>query len=240
MAHDWLKTYAFAHRGLHGPRTGHIENSLSAFKAATDQGFGFELDVLLSSDDVAVVIHDDTLERLTEQDGKTTNNTAEELSRIRLSGTNETIPMLKDVLIQTNGIKPILIEIKGDQSKFSEIAKAVWRDIESYSGDVAVMSFYPEIIEYFTIHHPNVTRGLVATPRDDGGLPSDYFNPTQQIKFIKTLEVDFIAYDIRALPNEVTEYCRERNIPVLTWTVRSDDDQEKARKNTDNIIFEQL
>lgn len=240
MAHDWLKTYAFAHRGLHGPRTGCVENSLSAFKAATDQDFGFELDVLLSSDDVAVVIHDATLERLTDRDGDTINYTAEELSRIRLSGTNETIPMLRHVLAQTKGTKPILIEVKGDQGKFPEIANAVWRDIKDYTGDVAVMSFYPEIIEYFKNLHPDITRGLVATPRDDSGLPSNYFDPTQQINFINTLEVNFIAYDIRALPNKVTEYCRACDIPVLTWTVRSDDDQDKARKNTDNIIFEQL
>jgi|TARA_R110002096_G_scaffold428927_1_gene641259 glycerophosphoryl diester phosphodiesterase len=240
MAHNWLKTDAFAHRGLHGPRTGFVENSLSAFKAATDLGYGFELDVLLSSDDVAVVIHDATLDRLTGQDGKTINHTAMELSKTILTGTNETIPMLEDVLEQTKGAKPILIEIKGDQGSYSKIAKAVWRVIKDYTGDVAVMSFYPEIIEYFKVHHPDVTRGLVATPRDDGSLPSTYFDPTQQIKLIKTLDADFIAYDIRALPNEVTEYCRDRDIPVLTWTVRSDQDLEKARKNTDNIIFEQL
>ena len=33
----------FAHRGLHGEKI--AENSLSAFKAATDAGFGIELDV---------------------------------------------------------------------------------------------------------------------------------------------------------------------------------------------------
>lgn len=240
MANNWLKTYAFAHRGLHGPRTGCVENSRSAFKAAVEQGFGFELDVLLSNDNVAMVIHDATLGRLTGHRGAINDYSSEELSRILLTGTDETIPLLKDVLDTINGAKPILIEIKGDQGKFHEIAKAVWHDINNYAGKVAVMSFYPEIIEYFKTHHSHVTRGLVATTRDDGELARDYFDPAQQITFIQTLEADFIAYDIHTLPNEVTEYCRTQDIPVLTWTVRSDEDKVRASKNTDNIIFEKL
>lgn len=61
-ANAWRKT-AFAHRGLHG--AGASENSLEAFEAACQAGFGVELDVQLSRDGVAVVFHDDTLFRMT-------------------------------------------------------------------------------------------------------------------------------------------------------------------------------
>ena len=202
MPHDWLEAYPYAHRGLHGPRTGHVENSLSAFKEAVDQGFGFELDVLLSSDNIAVVIHDHNLSPLTTQKGEVINHKAKELSRIQLVGSTETIPTLKEVLNQTNGRQPILIEIKGDQGQYNEISRAVWKDIENYKGDVAVMSFYPEIIKYFRNNHPSVTCGLVATSLNDGNLPSTYFDPSHQKKVIKEL------------------------------------DQDKAYKNSDNIIFE--
>ena len=238
MPHDWLEAYPYAHRGLHGPRTGHVENSLSAFKEAVDQGFGFELDVLLSSDNIAVVIHDHNLSPLTTQKGEVINYKAKELSRIQLVGSTETIPTLKEVLNQTNGRQPILLEIKGDQGQYNEISRAVWKDIENYKGDVAVMSFYPEIIKYFRNNHPSVTCGLVATSLNDGNLPSTYFDPSHQKKVIKELETDFIAYDIRALPNLVTKHCRLNNIPVLTWTVCNCNDQDKAYKNSDNIIFE--
>ena len=238
MPHDWLEAYPYAHRGLHGPRTGHVENSLSAFKEAVDQGFGFELDVLLSSDNIAVVIHDHNLSPLTTQKGEVINYKAKELSRIQLVGSTETIPTLKEVLNQTNGRQPILIEIKGDQDQYNEISRAVWKDIENYKGDVAIMSFYPEIIKYFRNNHPSVTCGLVATSLNDGNLPSTYFDPSHQKKVIKELETDFIAYDIRALPNIVTKYCCLNNIPVLTWTVCNCNDQDKAYKNSDNIIFE--
>jgi len=238
MTHDWLEAYPYAHRGLHGSRNGYVENSLSAFKEAVDQGFGFELDVLLTSDNIAVVMHDPSLTPLTTQEGEVINYKAKELAKIQLVGSSETIPTLKEVLHQTNGRKPILIEIKGDQGQYNEISRAVWKDIENYKGDVAIMSFYPEIIKYFKNNHPSVTCGLVATSHNDGSLPSTHYDTSHQKKFLKALKIDFIAYDIRALPNMVTKYCRLNNIPVLAWTVYNRNDQEKAHKNSDNIIFE--
>ena len=44
----WLGAQDYAHRGLHGP--GVSENSLAAFAAAADRGFGIELDVQAASD----------------------------------------------------------------------------------------------------------------------------------------------------------------------------------------------
>jgi len=238
MKPHWLTAPQYAHRGLHGPQTGFIENSLPAFNAALDQGYGIELDVLLSSDQVAMAIHDMTLGRLTGHKGKTIDFTAEELGKITLLSTDDTIPTLKETLEQTNGRGPVLIEIKGDQGKYPQIAKAVWKDIKNYQGDLAIMSFYPEIIEYFKKHFPAVVRGLVATSIDDGGLPENYSNPAQQIKTIKKLDVDFIAYNIRALPNQVTRFCRDHDIAILTWTVKSYFERKQAQKYTDNIIFE--
>ena len=46
----------YAHRGLHG--NGVPENSLAAFSAAADAGYGIELDVQLSRDGVVMVFHD--------------------------------------------------------------------------------------------------------------------------------------------------------------------------------------
>ena len=238
MNTDWLATTSFAHRGLHGPQTGLSENSLSAFNAAKDAGFGFELDILLSGDDKAIVIHDQNLKRLTGRDESILNLTAEQLEKINFTDSDDTIPTLKIALNQTAGKTPILIEIKGDQGEYNKIAKNVFQDISDYNGPIAIMSFYPDIISYFKLNHPDITRGLVATPINDKSMPDDYFDIQQQIKTIRDLEVDFIAYDIRALPNKATQYCQQNNITVLTWTVRSEADRQKAKINTDNIIFE--
>ena len=54
----------FAHRGLHDLNKGIPENSLAAFRAAAEAGYGAELDVQLSKDGEVVVFHDDTLNRV--------------------------------------------------------------------------------------------------------------------------------------------------------------------------------
>ena len=241
MSLHWLTDAPFAHRGLHGPKAGHVENSLSAFRAAMAKGHGFELDILLSKDNKAMVFHDIDLERLTGRTGRIDDYTAEQLlSDFTLSGSQDIIPTLARLLSTTDGHYPVLVEIKGDQGRPDDSAKAVYKDIQNFEGSLAVMSFYPDIIRWFQRNAPQIPRGLVATTRNDGEMADDYFTADGQISLIEELAVDFIAYDIQALPNAVTEYCRAKDIPVLTWTVRSMDLYQKARQHTDNIIYENL
>jgi glycerophosphoryl diester phosphodiesterase len=53
----------YAHRGLHDRENTLPENSLAAFAAAAEAGYGFELDINLTTDDQVVVFHDDDLKR---------------------------------------------------------------------------------------------------------------------------------------------------------------------------------
>ena len=54
--------FDYAHRGLWGPTA--PENTLPAFEAAVQAGYGIELDVHMTSDGHLVVFHDDTLKRM--------------------------------------------------------------------------------------------------------------------------------------------------------------------------------
>ena len=56
-----MKGIYYAHRGLHSRETQAPENSLAAFRRAVHAGYGIELDVQLTKDDVPVVFHDFTL-----------------------------------------------------------------------------------------------------------------------------------------------------------------------------------
>lgn len=240
MLYEFLTDTPFAHRGRHGSVTGHVENSLSAFQAANACGHGFELDVLLSNDKIAMVFHDLSLKRLTGKAGDIEDFTAQQLSKIKLTGSDDVIQPLEDILDQVDPQYPVLIEIKGDQRAPDEIAEAVYNAIMRFSGPLAIMSFYPDILLWFQRNAPQIPRGLVATSINDGGLPDIYFSTDVQKLYIDDLAVNFIAYDIKALPNEVTAYCRKKGIPVLTWTVRSEGLYEKAQQHTDNIIYENL
>ena len=87
-----LRGWYYAHRGLHDAEK--PENSMAAFAAAVEKGYGVELDVHLLKDGTLAVIHDSDLSRTTGQTGRVEDLTAEELRNYRLQGSEQTIPEL--------------------------------------------------------------------------------------------------------------------------------------------------
>jgi glycerophosphoryl diester phosphodiesterase len=90
-----MEGYHYAHRGYHDGNVAVPENSLSAFRAAIDAGYGIELDVQLSSDKVPMVFHDADLERICGVKGNIWDYSCQELREMKLFDTEETIPTLE-------------------------------------------------------------------------------------------------------------------------------------------------
>ena len=84
-----LRGWRYAHRGLHAE--GRPENSMAAFRAALEGGYGIELDIHLLSDGELAVIHDSDLKRITGQEGNVEDLTAAQLKDYHLADTQETI-----------------------------------------------------------------------------------------------------------------------------------------------------
>lgn len=237
---EWLTGRPFAHRGLHRRGGLPIENSLSAFKAAVAAGYGIELDVQCSADGMAMVFHDLTLERLAGRPEAVDSLTARELGRLRLGGSGDIIPTLHDVLATVGPETPVLVEVKGRKITDGRLEASVAEAIAAHPGKVAVMSFWPASLLWFVEHAPHLIRGLVATTRLDPELGVAICRGRDQEILLDLLEPDFIAYDIKCLPNSVSLAAHRRGLAVLTWTVRSDADHDRAGRFADNIIFEQL
>ncbi|MBH5321572.1 glycerophosphodiester phosphodiesterase family protein [Aurantiacibacter sediminis] len=224
-APDWLTRQPYAHRGLHdGERP---ENSRAAFSAAIDGGYGIECDVRLSADGRAMVFHDADLERLTGNPGKTAGKPVGDLTAMMLLGSDETIPTLRDVLAQVAGSVPLLIEIKSDNNtNIQRMCRAVRRDLEGYSENVAIMSFDPRVGRWFAKAMPDLARGLVITEEDARTL-SGAVKRRMSVRHAKPM---FLAYDIRDLPSRFARAQAKRGLPLLTWTVRSTAHVEMAIK----------
>src|SRR5262245_28821237 len=103
----WLTARPVAHRGYHDRDAGRIENTIPAAEAAIARGFAIECDLQLTKDDVAVVFHDDTLDRLTEAMGPVKTRTLTELKGIPLCGTEARIPTLDELLAVIGGRAPL-------------------------------------------------------------------------------------------------------------------------------------
>ena len=231
------KTKMYAHRGLHnGERA---ENSMSAFKAAVDNGYGIELDIRLSGDGKLVVFHDDTLDRVCGREGKVIDFTAEELATFNLNGTSDGIPLFSDVLNLIDGKIPLLVEIKEDAGN-SAVSKAACEMLANYNGPFIVESFNPLSIKTIKERKPEFVRGILS----QGYLDKEYKKPLffflRCLMFNFVCRPAFIAYDHRHGKLLPFRFVRSFfNVPTFAWTVRSAEEEAIARKNGfDGIIFE--
>ena len=99
-----------AHRGAmcHAP-----ENTLAAFETAIEMGtYRVELDVRRCRGGDLVVIHDATVDRTSDGAGRVADLTLDELKRLRLGGTDEAVPTLREALHCARGRCELLVEIK--------------------------------------------------------------------------------------------------------------------------------
>jgi glycerophosphoryl diester phosphodiesterase len=232
-APDWLTQWEYAHRGLH--REGVPENSRAAAEAAIAAGMGIECDIQMSRDNVPLVFHDWELDRLTGERGKVAARPAHDLCRIRLMNTAQTISSLCDLLDLVAGRVPILVEIKSRPDfALAEACIAIARELASYAGPYAVMSFDPRMGEWFAKHAPAATRGLVITDTLDHGYKSAWRAPHA----MERAAPHFLASDVRDIPGAFTGLWRESGRPLLTWTVRSPETRERGLSHADALIAE--
>lgn len=232
----FLRARPFAHRGLHGD--GVIENSRAAFAAAVAGGFGIELDVQGSREGEAFVFHDHDLDRLAEASGAFAERRGVELEKIRLKGSDETIPRLAEVLDIVAGRAPILIEIKTGKGPVGVLCLAVRRALEGYLGPVAVMSFNPDVGRWFGDHAARIVRGVVITEQEGTALPDRGRQAVARRLGLWRAKPDFLAYDVRDHASHFAAAQRRRGLTILTWTVRTAEDRANAAGFADEIIFE--
>ena len=124
----------YAHRGLHDNGTGAPENSLPAFKKAVKAGYGIEMDVQLTKDNIPVVFHDFTLERVCGREGKVCEHTYEELREFNLFESGEKIPKLEEVLKAVNGKVPLIVELKVEWMDLSLCPAVDRSSLTAYQG----------------------------------------------------------------------------------------------------------
>ncbi|MDR2547623.1 MAG: glycerophosphodiester phosphodiesterase [Lachnospiraceae bacterium] len=235
---DFATVY-YAHRGLHVTPGDAPENSIAAFTLAADQGFGIELDIQLCKDGQVVVFHDETLERICGVTGRLLDFSYEELSEFTLCGTQEKIPLLKDVLDLVAGRVPLIIEYKivdGDMTVCA-LGDALLRQ---YQGAYCIESFHPFALRWYRKNHPAVIRGQLA---DRFTAKSEYrhlkYWLLQNLLLNFLTRPDFIAFNHEHRKMWSRSLCQKlwRN-PAVAWTLYQPEELTQAKKHFDWFIFE--
>lgn len=235
-----LRGWHYAHRGLHN--SSRPENSMSAFRAALDRGYGIELDIHLLKDGTLAVMHDSKLKRTTGQEGRIEDLTAGDLENYHLEGTGETIPTFRQVLDLFGGRAPMIIELKPEGGNHAALAEAACAMMEGYQGVWCMESFDPRCIQWLRKNRPDIIRGQ---------LSDNYFSTKSPLprvlQFLLTHNManflgrpDFIAYNFyqrRATPSNFL--CQKLwGIQGVAWTIKTQADQDTAIREGWISIFE--
>jgi glycerophosphoryl diester phosphodiesterase len=210
------KTLNLAHRGAN---TLAPENTIVAFRKAVEVGAdGIEFDVQLSKDAVAVVIHDEKLERTTDGSGLVKDYTLAELQRLdagkwfadEFAGAR--IPTLDQVLDTFAGSDLVFnIELKSGIILYPGLEETVLKAVTARKlEDKAIISSFN--------HYSLVTcRELNQEVRIGMLYVAGLYEPWNYARSLGCYSVHPLFYHLQH-PELVTGF-REHNLPIYTWTV---------------------
>lgn len=232
----------YAHRGLWNAQR--PENSLAAFAAAVEKGYGIELDVHLTADGSLVVHHDDSLLRLTGRDVHISKSTLAQV-RACLLPNGEPVPTFDEVLETVCGRVPLIVEVKVEGGNAYPLSKAVCERMQRYNGPWCMESFQPKAVEWFRLNAPQVIRGQLAF--NHAGKGETWKLKLRNIGIASMLQhiwsrPDFVAYEAKSekkysLPMNLLRLMKPW---FVAWTVRSQADMDALRGKYDLQIFEKF
>lgn len=240
---DRLAGVRYAHRGLHDQSAGAPENSMAAFRRAVEGGFGAELDVHLMADGELAVVHDSNLRRLCGADVCIEDLTAADLKDYPLMGTEETIPLFREVLDLFAGKTPLIIELKVERDNANALTDAVMEALKGWRGRYCVESFHPLVLLRLKEKYPQVVRGQLSEnflkARDVGTLsmPGRFILTNLLTTAVTT--PDFIAYKWQDRRNPSLRLMRSLyGVREAGWTIRDRQTLEELEQDGVIPIFE--
>jgi len=221
-----IKGNLIAHRGVHNNKDV-PENSMKAFRRALELEYPIELDVQLTKDNVVVVFHDFNLVRMANKTEYIQDMTYEELKKVQLLDTNETIPTLKEVLDLVQGKVLLDIEIKNTK-KIKEVCERVVQETKDYHNFI-LKSFNPRIVKYLRKHYPNLEVGLL--------IADHYQNKVYDRLLTSNFILNYVHPDFIAIHKKLLENKRfieiAKVIPTFIWTIKNKEEID----NHSNLIY---
>lgn len=206
----------YAHRGYSGK---YPENTMLAFKKAAETGCdGIELDVQLTKDGEAVIIHDESLDRTTDGTGYVKDYTLEELKRLNAAAAwkgaygPEKIPTLdeyarwvKDYGLVTN------IEIKSGVWYYEELEEKTLAVVRKYGLEKKTI--------FSSFNHTSITLLRRLAPDIPCGALLEHPGLGNAGYYCGKHDFQYYHPGYKGLTAEEVEGCKAHGIAVNVWTV---------------------
>lgn len=213
----------WAHRGASGYAP---ENTLEAFWLAYEMGAdGIELDVQLTSDRQIVVLHDETINRTSDDTGYVANLTLEKLKTLHFNKTHPeyakaTIPTLQEVLALVKPTPMIVnIELKTGVNFYEGIEEAVLRLVQDMGMEDRVI--------YSSFNHASIMR--IKRLKPDATCGFLYCDGIYKVaEYAKTYGIEALHPSLNNMQYpQLIEQCRDMDIKLHVWTVNEKKDMQQ-------------
>ncbi|MGI6608196.1 MAG: glycerophosphodiester phosphodiesterase [Erysipelotrichaceae bacterium] len=208
-------TYIWAHRGASAYAP---ENTLEAFQLAIDQkAEGIELDVQLTKDNTVVVIHDETIDRVSDNKGFVKDYTYEELKQFNFNNKNKNypfckIPTLEEVLQLLKPTNLVLnIELKNSVFEYEGLEERVLELVRKHQMEDRVI--------YSSFNHYSLVKLLKLKPDADCGfLHSDRI--IGMAEYARSYNGKYLhpAYYVLLDQNYLID-AKKNDLLINTWTI---------------------
>ena len=239
-----IQRYDFAHRGFHDPEKKIPENSMAAFSAAIEHGYGIKMDVRITRDGVPVVFADARLDRLTGTNGTIENSTLEDLKTLCLCGTEEKIPTLAEALELIDGQVPVIVELQVADGNHDVLSDLTCEVLDAYEGVFAVESLDFRVLRWYKKQRNEYIRGQKADYAHRSGyrildMILDFLTASLLLNFLTA--PDYIATNIDYRRSPSLFICRFLyRIPRMDWLITTLEDYEMVRTDGSIVVFDEI
>jgi glycerophosphoryl diester phosphodiesterase len=220
------------------------ENTLPAYILSKQKGFNYvETDVSFTSDGVAMLLHDATIDRTSNGSGTLANMTYAQVRQYdfgswknaKYAGTK--IPTLDEFLALCKAIMlHPYIELKSNGGYTQALIKGVVDAVHAHGlkGKVTYISFSSEYLGYVKNYDDEARLGFLSSPKT-----SD-LTICQGLKTTKNSVFYDVSYYNNAITQEICDAYTAADIPIEAWTVDSSSDMLGLNKYVSGITSNNL
>lgn len=183
------------------------ENTIKAFQIAVDDGMDYiETDPRLTKDGYFVVMHDPTVDRMTNGKGEVSRMTLAEIKSLRTKN-GEQIPTLEEIFNFARG-KKIGVYLDTKEKDLSAVQKMIDLVIKAdLTGQVIVGLWQMDHLKWIETNHPEVVT-CISWP-----------SPPASLQQLKNLNADWVGTLVPLATKAMIEKAHQQGLKVITLEI---------------------
>mgnify|MGYP004530964209 FL=1 len=215
--------YFIAHRGLHSSDI--IENSIEAIELGSKVKYldGVEFDVRLTKDNKVVVIHDKTIDRVSNGVGTVANMTLRQLRKYNYGSdvAPSTISTLDEVLDVITPGSLLIIELKDEDKRNSVLVTEVLKILDKYPNlNIWLKSFSSQIVDL-----------LQNASKYPTGILVDKTSTKELLK-----DTYFYSISKHVIDKNIVKNLIKRDKIIMIWTINTKEELNNLKKTLGEYI----